>query len=715
MICAACGAEILEGAEKCSKCSGTVFSGAKDARALRRVIQFFSVAPFYVKASPPHVVNGELEAVPIEWKLYRTRTQPNAPSIFLLDRDGYVTPSRPEATLHLIEGEDLSKMVAETPDKKLGEIQRILKDEWGVLPSEDGTILEMLSQVPVLYEPVPRLRDPEAILTKTNWRDYVEKLACWKPGKDPVLVKSHTAKLVKPLTMKYASHSIECTNAGTGKSSFYNAAGILVDKATPKALLGFARSPEEIYPGTVNGSELPIAFDQLESQTAYALGRYLFNILETGSALIDAGGVRFPVSSHSTFTYLANPIAKDAKAAEGFSALLDHLTVNTAMGRRFGIVIFRTDLASIKGAAKMSVSEEEAWRTELTFFRAVEEYAKPKLKSLIREQRIIDWLHSPIPKYRETVLKAIKNLEDDKIRGFFEAHVEGEHRVRGAAFHAALALLLDKVALDETSIDEILEEAEERLEDYVAINTESIGRLCEMWSTLKVDCVHNYFERLSDYMKEIVSAVLKYRDSKPDSVTVHLDNIPYEPQDDETYKYFSRCISRLRKRRNLDSLNEKLRNYFGFQIGQKDGSFMVQYFEDIHIPKDLPLIGFIRLSDLSIYPNLETPITLEDGTKKASQEKIGRSQNADKRIKGINGYSQEGAPDSKASEPIVSDLLVRETSQLEQRDKALFSPTCGSCEFHRLPSKCPEEHAELIQPAATYAQSCKNYRRRHEP
>ena len=704
--CSLCFAAVPEDAERCPKCGGSILQSDENPRALRQVQTFFSVSPFYVKAAPPVVVNGELKKVPIEWKLYKAKVQQNAPSLFLLDRDGYVSPSKPEAACSLLSEEDLAEILSHLPLQRMKQIKNVLENEWGFsFSSEDDDFLDQLKKIPVFYQPVPRLRDPSIIPRGDDWRGYVLRLVCWKEGKDPILIRCHLAKLLKPLAMKYAPHGIECTNPGTGKSTFYNNAGILIDKATPKALLGFARSPEEIYPGTINESEVPIAIDQLESQSAYALARYLLNILEIGKAFVDSGGVRFPVTSRSVFTYLANPLSKDAKAAEGFSALLDHLTFNTAMGRRFGIILFKTDLKTIKGKEKMSISEEEEWKAAFTLFRAVEEYAQPKLKELIRNPKVVDWLHSEIPGYRETILKALKNLEDEKIRGFFEAHIEAEHRVRGAALHAVLALNLDKIALDEYSIDDILEEAEDLLEDYVNINLESIGRLCEMWHTLKIDRVHNYFARLPGYLKEIVSAVLRYKKVKPDSVSVNLHEIPYEPEDTETYRYFSRCINRLAKRKNLDGLNEKLQNYFGFQVIKKDSSFIVQYFEDIHPPEDLPLLGFIRLSDLSIYPNSETPASSEE---ERTTEKVGGSKNEDKRIKRINGYKTE------TTEEAVS-VKVEKSRNLRNGEKedSEITVTCGSCEFFHT-RKCVMERPELVQPSATYAASCSNYRPRSD-
>ena len=64
--------------------------------------------------------------------------------------------------------------------------------------------------------------------------------------------------------MKINPHSLQFTSGGTGKTEFYRRLGHQYDKVTINNFLGFAKSPEEIYPGTVDGTELPIGIDQIE-------------------------------------------------------------------------------------------------------------------------------------------------------------------------------------------------------------------------------------------------------------------------------------------------------------------------------------------------------------------------------------------------------------------------------------------------------------------
>jgi len=568
--------------------------------------------------------------------------QQNAPTILLWDRNGYL-PGKQEAALHLVDAEDLAHIIQSLPVKKIRELQALLRNEWGLQIDEDEDLLNIFREKPLIFQPVPRLRDP-SILERIDWREYVEKLVCPKPGKDPKLITVHRAKLLKPLAMHYAPHSLEIANSNTGKTRFYDSAGIKIDKATRKAVLGFAKSPTEVYPGTINGTELPTAFDQIESQDSYELAKYMFDILETGRAFVDAGGIRFVVETKSSFAYLGNPIAKDAKVVEGFKALLNHICANPAMGRRFGIILFGTNLKTIRGKEKMTIQELEEWKRSFTLFRAVEEYAEPKLRKIIRDPKVAEWLHQPIKGYRETIYNATQELDDYNLAAFFEAHAEAEHRVRGAALHAAVALLLDRIALDKVTVDEILEEADDLLSEYVDINLQSIVDLCRMWDRLRVDQAKTYFANLPGYMKEIVSAILHHKRNNPDAVSIQLDKIPYTPEDQETYKYFSRCINKLKQKKKLSSLNEAFRNFFGFQIERQDGTFSVTYFENPKPPEDLNLIGKYgavnRLTDLTISPFSQTDTSTEKqeapAPKESDQEK-GVSEKTVKRLKRLNG------------------------------------------------------------------------------
>jgi hypothetical protein len=121
----------------------------------------------------------------------------------------------------------------------------------------------------------------------------------------------------------------------------------------------FAKSPDEIYPGTVNGTDLPVPYDQLESQTAGQLANYMFNLMEFGEAYVDAGAARFKVTTASTFSYLRNPLSTNIKMTNSMKGLLLHISANPAIGRRITLILFSTSTTMNAIQSKLSQTEEE--------------------------------------------------------------------------------------------------------------------------------------------------------------------------------------------------------------------------------------------------------------------------------------------------------------------------------------------------------------------
>jgi len=664
--CHSCGSALPEDIDICPWCGATVFISGEAPPPVRRIHTFYGLEIFHVQAKKPVIVDDEPRGFEVEWRLLLARPQLKAAPIFILERDGLVSPGRPEAALKALDKADLARILEELPRRKRKRLIRIIEDEWGVDIDEEN-LEEALR--PYIYQSVPRLRDPEEALKGVDWRSYVERLACWKPGKPEPLVKVHTAKLLEPPAMKYAPHSIEITNTGVGKSAFYFIAGILIDKATRRSDLGYAESPKEIYPGSVNETRLPTAFDQIESQDSYALAKYMFQLMETGEALVDAGGVRFPVKTYSCFAYLGNPVSRRKDKAEAFQALLDHISFNPAIGRRFGIILYNTALPPIRGSDKLSLDDEEEWKTAFTLFRAVEEYCRPKLQRIIRHPRVVEWLHGEIPGYREAIAEAVRELEDTNIRLFLEAHEEAQHRVRGAALNTALALLLDHIALrevDDTLIEEIIQEAEEHLADYVNINLESVANLAQAWTRIRTDQAKAFYESAPDYLREIISAVLLYRRAHPEVERIELHRIPYQPESQEAYRYFSRCINKLRQRKRLDTLNERLKSFYGFQLVRADGDFIVEYFDDPKPPEDLELIGSLNhLTDLTISPPPKTGVFHPQASLEGSEDREEDNDNASlKMVKRLNWLNGEKWTQSLSKEDRLVARIVEKHGSL---------------------------------------------------
>ena len=228
-------------------------------------------------------------------------------------------------------------------------------------------------------------------------------------------------------------------------------------------------------------------------------------------------------------------------------------------------MLFAKDVDKI--TIKPSPSEKREWSDKIKFFRAVEDYCHGRLLNIIHNDKVWSWLNKPIEKYEDMVKSIVEDLEESKIKDFILEHAAGSHgRIRGAALYSTLVDNLDKIALNEFDVDELILEADEKLQTYLDINIESFRNLAVDWRKEMGETISFYYANLPTYLKEIVSAVELLRRNKPEYVknnpTVKLREIPYQP---ENYQYLSKAIDRLKKLKKKDRLND-LMEYFKVKI-----------------------------------------------------------------------------------------------------------------------------------------------------
>jgi|GEM_PF-2792505 len=606
----------------------------------RKVEAFEQIFPIYERVIP--IFEGdELAEIRRLWTLYALKKNALSPPILAIDRDGYINPMKRELALTKCDAQTLSLLSSLPQDKK----RRLLHyaEGWGLLQNNEeegdgrrGSEFNPSIFAPIFFTPVPKLRDTsflreekpikiDGVEGALSWKDYVNKLVERKEGKDDRLKLIHKAKLLRPAYMKYAPHSIEATVGSTGKTAFYRNAGICVDKATPKSVIGFAKSPEEIYPGTVNNSELPVGFDQLESQTASQLARYMFNLMEYGEAWVDSGAVRFRVTTKSSFSYLSN-----TKPEGGLTALFIHLSTNPAIGRRFALILFEPRRDHIKiPEKKLSQKEEEDWEAAFSTFRAIEEYCLPKLKEIWRNEAVVRWVNSPIQGYSEGI-RSFADVCQDKIgKEFLLSHTDAQHRVRAAAFQLALVDNLDKIALDEFSIEVLIEQAEEYLPEIVRLNLESARVMAESWGQLSSESLQAWFGSLPQYMKHIISAIILYKEANPMVESFNLKEIPYQAED---LDYLSKAIDRLKRSEKMKKTLEDIQEQLRVNIVEENGSFIVTFKEGYSKPPIKPLGRLV--GQLETKPNEK----ISEGVSE-NIEKLRNLRNRENLEGGGGGYS----------------------------------------------------------------------------
>jgi len=581
---------------KCVKCGFQLPLPVKNG-PLRSTVKFSQINLFYSKPKQVWDEEGLLVDVETEFRLYRAYRELKQSPLIIFDSDGYVNQKNLEYALVKPDAETVLRIIKSTPQSLWLKILR----QYHFNPSEedkDKHPVEKIWAAGFLVTPVPRLRNVE-FLRDMDWREYVEGIIAFKGVNiDPRLKLVRRAHLMRGIKQSINPHALVILPGQTGKSDWYYYVGVCETKVSANSLIGYADADGPV-PGSVDGSELPFALDQIESSGLYTIFRYMLGLMETGEAVVDMAAHPFTIRSLSPFAILSNPIGEPKS---DFAVILDKLTKNPTAGRRFGIILYDKDAVRIAKRER----DIELLRQEVQLFRAVEEYALPEIKKII--YNVWDWLNERNEELVRQAIKAIEPIQDENqnlylfLREFIE---NGGTHTRGGALRAALAMNLDKIALKEYNIDDILSEAEEYLHDLLEINYKSIQLIAATYQETREQADLRAFDMLPTYMKEIVSAIELWRRSLTDAekqtfhvpLNFYLNTLNYTPR---TADYFSEIL-KIAKKGNPEKYNEILREHFQFEIKKESNGLMAWIYSVASIPH------------LKVLDNLDNLTNFEEG------------------------------------------------------------------------------------------------------
>ena len=578
-------------------------------------VEFFNIAHLYTKQLPIH--SSHLQRIENVWTIYTAQKEQTYPPILIFDKDKRINPQDKELCLTVIDEEKpLREYLIDTSPGAWKTIRNVCKENAiKFYDEEEAPPLErILARSHLCYRPIPRIRDIYEI-ESLDWTEFIDRLIQWDAAeKDPRLCLAHKAQLLRGIEQRLNAHALIVTNAGTGKSIHYLNNAVLVDKATRNAFLGYAKSPREVYPGTVDGESLPVGIDQIEVGN-WGILDYMFNIMEYGEAIVSSGAVKFKIRSLSPYAFMANPLTDKTNVEKGFGLILDHLTNNPAIGRRFGVLIYGDDYNVL--TSRSTPDSMDAWRHQNTFFRAIEESARPKLAEIMRSKEVWTGINREIPGYQQRMTRIAKGCGDDTIRVFFTEHGKaGQSRVRAAALQVSLVDHLKDIALGKADLDVIIERAEEVLPGFTRLNLESALAISQNIKNEKRFYSEHWLEGSQEYLKEIVYAVEYARRSGILGVTFDLGqtvgDLGYKSAN-PSYPYISISISKLLKRkRGIAEFNQRCREHFGFSFKPVGNKLEItlesrEHIEWIHIPGVDPEPAEEETDGnlFEAYPNLE--------------------------------------------------------------------------------------------------------------
>lgn len=543
---------------------------------LNNVTRFSTVAHLYTQTYAKNN-DGKFNGSDVIYSIYLAYEDNTHPPYIIIDRDGLVKRSPRDLALQfIVDGLEFKQATKRIPKKIHGTLKGVLESHGHYIPDDDDEwdLGEELEKARICLIPIQKLKNPKC-LRQFDWLGFTQLLARWEFNRDPSVVLAEKAHLLRGVEPRANPHSALITNGGTGKSSFYRVTtGKVFDKVTRNSLLGYARGPDEIHPGTLNGVELPVAIDQVESGE-WGILDTVFNLMEFGEASLSSGSVELNISCKAPIALLGN-VTDHSSAEKGLESILSHLTANPTIGRRLGVLLYGNNYKTI--TQRSSQQSWYEWEKNAQFYRAVEEYALPRLETIYHDESVWSWLGTPIEGYGEAVDTICKSMDPGLVKRFCLEHGHsGQSRVRGAALSISIAEHLDLIALGEHTVEEILEHAEDLLHEIAAINLESIRNLVENAVAEIQASAEAYYRGQPEYVQIIIRAVEYARRSGIPSNTFYLSSLRDEFETgSEAYTHLSKCVYKLKqKKRGKARLNKRLREFYGFMFEPRDGDLEI--------------------------------------------------------------------------------------------------------------------------------------------
>ena len=273
------------------------------SECLNPIIRFFSVGHIYTKTNT-QPLNGKFNGSIPEFSLYEARQEAEYPPILIYDHKNLLTTKDTGISLRVIDegfkpviGEKLNYLPPAI-EKKVADIlknncvtfeeKKTERDKRGNFRTEkvDVDYTRLFLENSLLYEPIHQLKDTD-ILREIDWGEFIKKLLTWDAKeKDHRLNQIDKCMLMKGIEPRANPHALIVLNAGTGKSIHFIINGKNYDKVLRNSFLGFARSPTEVFKGTVDKSDLPTGLDQIEVG-AWGLMDFMFNVMEYGEGFCE--------------------------------------------------------------------------------------------------------------------------------------------------------------------------------------------------------------------------------------------------------------------------------------------------------------------------------------------------------------------------------------------------------------------------------------------
>ena len=433
---------------------------------------FEMIEPIYQKAEAMNSSNGVV--ITTGAKLYRACPTVITPPIYIVDTKNIIHSQKSELPLERMTIKDLDRVFDR---RERDYILNKIKSDPRIEAWDDLGLYVFSTSYSFNDNTLNQWYDMSQDKVTSAYTDLIEHLLEFNCKRDPSLVLANKAALPRGYVMKYQPHELQITPPNTGKSTFFEMIGRLIDKTTKNTLLGAAKWTNDKAFGLFHEQYVALAIDQIESQTVENMAGFALGFLESGRGTVAGGGTTMLIQGAMPFIVTANPLALQGSHTSVFRDILGFLCRNSyAMGRRFGILLYG-EYTPLQDFGYDSDEHKELAQT----YRALEERLTLSLQKFWTSPKIQAFCLQPI--YNKSLYNEIDDCESIEVSSFLRAHVAHSFpHLRGGAVNCALVDNLPKLAAYELLaigdfekiVDDVLEGAKVYAEQLKEINLASI-------------------------------------------------------------------------------------------------------------------------------------------------------------------------------------------------------------------------------------------------